>query len=103
MSTETTVSGYIIGRRERNCPAKGGLPPVSDPDRSLVRACLAGDRQAWESLIRRYERLLYSIPLRCGLSEDDAADVDKQRVGRFGVEATTETGDHGPSSGNGMR
>src|SRR5438874_170812 len=44
-------------------------------DRSLIRACLAGDRQAWETLIRRYERLLYSIPLRCGLSEDDAADV----------------------------
>lgn len=46
-----------------------------DSDRSLIRACLAGERQAWETLIRRYQRLLYAIPRRCGLSEDDAADV----------------------------
>src|SRR5207253_7902824 len=46
-----------------------------DSDRPLIRACLAGDRQAWETLIRRYQRLLYAIPIRCGLSEDDAADV----------------------------
>lgn len=48
---------------------------MSISDRTLIRACLAGDRGAWESLMLRYERLLYSIPLRCGLSEDDAADV----------------------------
>lgn len=46
-----------------------------DSDQPLIHACLAGDRRAWETLIRRYERLLYSIPIRCGLSEDDAADV----------------------------
>jgi RNA polymerase sigma factor (sigma-70 family) len=46
-----------------------------DSDRPLIRACLSGDRQAWETLIRRYQRLLYAIPVRCGLSEDDAADV----------------------------
>jgi RNA polymerase sigma factor (sigma-70 family) len=44
-------------------------------DAPLVRACLAGDRRAWETLIRRYERLIYSVPVRCGLSADDAADV----------------------------
>jgi len=48
---------------------------LKDVDRSLVRACQAGDREAWETLILRYQRLLYAIPLRCGLSEDDAADV----------------------------
>jgi len=48
---------------------------LRDPDRSLVRACLAGDPDAWEALIRRYERLLYAIPRRCGLAEEDAADV----------------------------
>ena len=48
---------------------------LKDLDRPLVRACLAGDRQAWEALIHRYERLLYSIPLRCGLTRDDADDV----------------------------
>jgi RNA polymerase sigma factor (sigma-70 family) len=44
-------------------------------DHDLVGACLSGDGGAWETLIHRYERLLYSIPLRCGLSEEDAADV----------------------------
>jgi RNA polymerase sigma factor (sigma-70 family) len=47
----------------------------TDPDRLLVRACLAGDRNAWETLVRRYERLIYAVPVRCGLSPDDAADV----------------------------
>jgi RNA polymerase sigma factor (sigma-70 family) len=50
-------------------------PPLSDLDSSLIRACQAGDARAWEQLIRRYQRLLYAIPLRCGLSEEDAADV----------------------------
>jgi len=48
---------------------------LTELDRSLVRACQEGDRRAWETLVHRYERLLYAIPLRCGLSEDDAADV----------------------------
>jgi RNA polymerase sigma factor (sigma-70 family) len=48
---------------------------MRESDRPLLRACMAGDRQAWEALIRRYQRLLYAIPLRCGLSEEDAADV----------------------------
>jgi RNA polymerase sigma factor (sigma-70 family) len=42
---------------------------------ALIRACLEGDQWAWERLLRRYERLLYGIALRCGLSPDDAADV----------------------------
>jgi len=48
---------------------------VNPSDGSLVRGCIAGDRQAWETLIRRYERLLYRIALNAGLSSDDAADV----------------------------
>ena len=40
-----------------------------------MRGCQSGDRQAWETLILRYERLIYGIALRSGLSEDDAADV----------------------------
>jgi len=48
---------------------------LREDDRTLVRACLDGNRRAWETLIQRYQRLLYAIPQRCGLSEDDAADV----------------------------
>lgn len=44
-------------------------------DRELVRHCLAGSEPAWEALIHRYRRLIYSIPIRAGLREEAAADV----------------------------
>ncbi len=44
-------------------------------DRQLVAACLAGEPAAWEALISRYQRLIYSIPLKARLSPDDAADI----------------------------
>src|SRR5437870_8088110 len=37
--------------------------------------CLRGDAQAWEALIMRYRRLIYSVPVRFGFSSADAADV----------------------------
>jgi RNA polymerase sigma factor (sigma-70 family) len=47
----------------------------SRTDTELVSACLAGDQQAWSDLVDRYSRLIYSIPLRQGLSREDTADV----------------------------
>jgi RNA polymerase sigma factor (sigma-70 family) len=44
-------------------------------DGELIAACLAGDQNAWEALIARYQRLIYSIPVRSRLSTDDAADI----------------------------
>lgn len=44
-------------------------------DKELIAACLDGDRDAWETLIARYQRLIYSIPIKTRLSADDAADV----------------------------
>jgi RNA polymerase sigma factor (sigma-70 family) len=44
-------------------------------DTALVTACLAGDRRAWEGLVRRYERLIYSLPVRAGLQDEEAAGV----------------------------
>lgn len=46
-----------------------------DSDLELVLACRRGDQLAWEKLIRRYQRLIYAIPLRAGLDEDQAADI----------------------------
>jgi RNA polymerase sigma factor (sigma-70 family) len=45
------------------------------PDPELVEVCLEGNSQAWEALLFRYQRLIYSIPLRYGLPEHDANDV----------------------------
>jgi len=44
-------------------------------DRRLVDRCRAGDVAAWETLIRRYRRLIYSVPAAYRLAPDDADDV----------------------------
>jgi len=44
-------------------------------DEALVRACQAGDEAAWETLVRRYQRLVHEVPRRAGLDEQIAADV----------------------------
>ena len=44
-------------------------------DAELLWACRAGDAAAWGDLVRRYERLVFSVALRTGLSRPDAADV----------------------------
>lgn len=45
------------------------------PDERLVRECLARDEAAWSALVDKYKNLIYSIPLKYGFSQDDAADV----------------------------
>jgi RNA polymerase sigma factor (sigma-70 family) len=47
----------------------------SSADWDLISACRAGQANAWEDLVTRYERLVFSIALSYGLSRDDAADV----------------------------
>lgn len=44
-------------------------------DQELVQACLNGAPGAWNVLVDRYSRLVYSIPRRYRLSEADADDV----------------------------
>jgi RNA polymerase sigma factor (sigma-70 family) len=44
-------------------------------DKELLLACRDGDQAAWEALIKRYQRLMFTIPRRAGLDEDQSADV----------------------------
>ncbi len=44
-------------------------------DEWLVQGCIQGDQQAWEALIDKYKRLIFSIPIKYGASSADAADV----------------------------
>ncbi len=44
-------------------------------DTALIDRCRRGDATAWEILVQRYQRLVYSIPRRAGLDNDQAADV----------------------------
>jgi len=44
-------------------------------DEALVRDCRRGSQAAWESLVKRYQSLIYTIPRRAGLNESTSADV----------------------------
>ena len=44
-------------------------------DEALVLACRRGDETAWEALVERFQRLVYTVARRAGLDEDAAADV----------------------------
>jgi RNA polymerase sigma factor (sigma-70 family) len=44
-------------------------------DARLVDKCLRGEEAAWTVLVSKYKNLIFSIPIRYGLSRDDAADI----------------------------
>jgi len=50
-------------------------PRLQWSDTRLVQQCLKGEEEAWAALIARYKNLIYSIPVKLGFSQDDAADI----------------------------
>lgn len=50
-------------------------PDATWKDDRLVRACLSGDERAWSALIQKYKNLIFSIPLKYGAGQEDAADI----------------------------
>lgn len=51
-------------------------PPESGAeDERLVQECLSGSEEAWNRLIDKYKRLIYSVPVKYGFSSEDAGDV----------------------------
>ncbi len=41
----------------------------------LVGRCRRGDQSAWDELVDRYQRLIFAIPRRAGLTDEQSADV----------------------------
>lgn len=48
---------------------------ADNDDATVVAACVRGDGAAWQTLVQRYQRLVYAIVMRIGLDEQVAADV----------------------------
>lgn len=46
-----------------------------EKDEVLVQECLLGNEKAWSTLIDKYANLIFSIPVKRGFSQDDAADI----------------------------
>lgn len=56
-------------------PCRAQEVQAEPDDHVLLLRCRRGDAAAWTMLVRRYERLVYSVALRNGLDREDAADV----------------------------
>lgn len=50
-------------------------PEQAWTDERLVRECCKGNQKAWAGLIEKYKNLIFSVPIKFGLSREDAADV----------------------------
>jgi len=46
-----------------------------EDDATLVARCRGGERAAWETLVQRYQRLVYAVARRTRLDEESVADV----------------------------
>lgn len=49
--------------------------PAGMDDTRLVKECLSGNEEAWSALIEKYKALIYSIPVKYGLPQQEAAEV----------------------------
>src|SRR6266566_4792296 len=53
-----------------------GVHAVRDrTDAELIHECLDGHSEAWDVLVHRYSRLIYSIPFKWGLQREDAKEI----------------------------
>src|ERR1051325_7043440 len=59
--------------RAMKLPGSGELDP--ELDARLVARCIDGDARSWEALVRRHERLVYSIGRSYRLGDEDMGDV----------------------------
>jgi len=61
----------------------GGLMPDREKaweagreaDARLIKGCLLGNESDWSELVSKYKNLIFSIPMKYGLSREDAADI----------------------------
>jgi RNA polymerase sigma factor (sigma-70 family) len=75
LDTEIGIDSELGPRNEASPNCACCETPIESEDAALVRGCLESNQQAWEALVDKYKRLIFSVPLRYGASPDDAADV----------------------------
>jgi RNA polymerase sigma factor (sigma-70 family) len=75
LDSEIGIDPEFKQENEVSCSCARCGAEIESEDAALVRGCLEGNQQAWEALIDKYKRLIFSVPLRYGASPEDAADV----------------------------
>ena len=59
------------------------------PDAELCELCAARDELAWSVLVSRYRKLVFAIPMRAGLSEEEVEDVFQSTYARLATRLGT--------------
>lgn len=59
----------------KKLPARFSAGGLAKTDAELISACRRGDEAAWNELVDRYQRLIFTVPRRAGLSEEQSADI----------------------------
>lgn len=66
--------------RSGDAASDESAPGSGTADRELVEACGRGDEAAWKELILRYRRVIYSVPVRFGMSRSEADEIFQRVV-----------------------
>ena len=61
------------------------------PDAELITRCLENDAEAWETLVRRYQRLISSIAFRFGLTADEVFALQAHGYNPMGIYVGNES------------
>lgn len=69
------ILNVVNGKGRDTDEAPISSKPIEQSDAELVRGCRSGEAAAWDRLVERYQRLIYAIPRRAGLTEQQCADV----------------------------
>jgi RNA polymerase sigma factor (sigma-70 family) len=74
-SHDSNIAAIAAGDVSLTRPRPQPDGQVSPSDFELLTACRKGDSDAWEMLVKRYERLVFSVALRNGVTREEAADI----------------------------
>lgn len=72
---ETGISVATVNNGHAAWPRLVHDTETGPSDLELLSACRAGAPEAWELLVERYERLVFSVALRNGVTREEAADI----------------------------
>ncbi len=80
MPLDVEVCRQDVGRRKPAVRVRSEVLHRCDAavsNAELIEGCRGGDIDAWNEMVSRYERLVYAIPLREGLTAADAAEISQ--------------------------
>src|SRR5579872_7074078 len=75
---EHSAAVPCVGKDLIAVPAGSTDPHGVLSDKALIEACLTGSEDAWSALIDKYRKLIFSVPIRQGFSQEDSREIFQQ-------------------------